>query len=237
MKTRSLQRGSALLTVVAVTSILLLLVLGVLAYSASSRRRSIGVGRGLIEQSCAAAGLQLARAHFAQNYNLWGTFLSAPGTFNPIGWSPNVDNRSIPYPAANATAADRLNAQSLRISNPALFRDIDNDGIQDVYLYCRDNDDERPPALNNWQVDSDQTIIVGAMCINNNLRARRADGTVDDDPQTAEALLKWERPVRGGGGMGSEINPATGLPLTNASPGLSNATGGAGASGTGNANP
>lgn len=107
---------------------------------------------------------------------------------------------------------------------------------RDVYIYCRDNADERPPATNDWTVDNDNAIIVGAMCINDRLRARKPDGTLDDDLQTAEALLKWERPVAGTGGkIGTQLNDK-GEVVVNASPGLGNATGGAGATGTGNGN-
>lgn len=246
MKNRSLARGSALLTVVALTSILLLLVIGVLAYSASSRRRTISAGRGLIEQSCAAAGLQLARAYFGQRHDLWETYLKTPGTYNPIGWTTDIDpikpeeQHSQPYASPTATAD--VKARVIKMmedpSTNELFIDIDNDEdhVRDVYIYCRDNADERPPATNDWKVDNDNAIIVGAMCINDRLRARRPDGTLDDDLQTAEALLKWERPVAGTGGkIGTQLNDK-GEVVVDASPGLGNATGGAGATGTGNGN-
>jgi hypothetical protein len=240
MKNRPLARGSALLTVVALTSILLLLVIGVLAYSASSRRRTISAGRGLIEQSCAAAGLQLARAYFGQRHDSWGTYLSNPEIYNPIGWTSDPDKHSEPY--APPTAHDDVKAKVRKMmedpSTSGLFFDIDNDSdnVRDVYIYCRDNADERPPATNDWNTDNDNAIIVGAMCINDRLRARRPDGTLDDDLQTAEALLKWERPVAGTGGkIGTQLNDE-GEVVVDASPGLGNATGGAGASGTGNGN-
>ncbi len=232
MKCRRFERGSALLTVVALSAVLLAVVIGVLTYASNVRRRTINSGRAMTEQSCVAAGLEIARARFGANYIHWNEYLSTPSVYNPIGWSV-PDSTSSSATSSPTTSLFFVKSppgvdsqvEDFRHANPGLFADLDNDGKPDVYIYCRDNMDERPPAPNNWNVDSDQTIIVGAMCISDTLAPRRPDGTIDPDMMTAEALLKWDYRSAGNNDLSAKGAPGHELSI-----------GGAGGDGSGNRN-
>ncbi len=211
MNKRAFERGSALITVLALSSILLMMAMGLLFFSGHVHQRSIRVARAMTEQACTATGLQLARGYFGKNYANWDIYLGDPSSYNPLGWSDD-SGKSVPRGNLDAVKA-------LRRDHRELFADLDGDGLPDVYIYCRDNQDERPPATNDWTKDSDQVIVVGALCISETLVPLRQDDTRDPDRMSAEALLKWEdRPGVGSG------------------PGVTSVTGGAGPTGSGNQN-
>jgi hypothetical protein len=181
MKRPRTPRGSALLTVVILSSILLLVAMGVLSYASSVRQRSINNVRSLPREACAESGLQLARSYFGANFNLWNTYLSTPSVYNPIQSS------------ANSAPADPASA-ALQSEHPELFADFDGDGKYDVYIYCRDNPDERPPATPNPARDNDQVLIVGSMCISSTMVPRLANGAASAERLTIEGLLTYDSP-------------------------------------------
>ncbi len=174
MKTRS--RGSALLNALLLTGILLLIVLLVLSFAAANRRRAIRHARALDRESCAFTGLNYARTYFANNFGNWNTYLAAPAQYNPI-------------PPGTADPS----SSTLKAARPELFLDLDADTRPDVYVFVRDNQDELPPATQNFALDNDQNVIVGALCISTTLQPRREDGTIDTDSQMVESLLSFNQ--------------------------------------------
>ena len=163
------QRGSALLTVVILTGVMLFMVLGVLMYAQQGRSRAIRTSRKADRASCSEAGLQLARAYFGTHYAQWNTYLADPAHYHAASPSP--------------------------ATGPAeLYVDLDSDGVPDVYLYVRDNADELPPAPDNPARDNDQVVIVGAQCISSTLRPRLDDGRVDPAALVTEGLLQYNLP-------------------------------------------
>lgn len=183
MRANRKARGSALLTTVIFTMLILAAALALLTYSSQSRRRAINVSRSIDRQACTGAGLQLARAYFGRTFSQWNTYLDAPSSYNPVASSWNT----APADPANAT---------LRTNRPELFSDLDGDGASDVYIYVRDNEDERLPAAVNWRRDNDQVVIVGAVCISRTLVPKRGD-VPDTDALSTEALLSYNMPGNG----------------------------------------
>lgn len=172
---RDRERGSALLTAAAMTTVLMLVLVGLIHYASRSKFRAIAVSRSVSRISCADSGLQLARAYYGRNNPLWNTtFLPNPAIYN----------------AANSIAADATARANLITAHPELFADLDGDGNPDVYLYVRDNMDEFLPNPNNLSRDNDLTVIVGAMCISSTLLPRTEDGRTAD-PIMAEGLLSF----------------------------------------------
>ncbi|MHA7628390.1 hypothetical protein [Corallococcus sp. M7] len=175
-------RGSTLLLVVLLVTVLLGLVAGVMAYASSERSRAVTFSRTGQRQGCAESGLQLARGYFGRNYAQWNTFLSAPGTYDPIASPTNT------APANPRTADGRA---AIKTVNPALFADLDGDGRDDVYLYIRDNEDEFKPLSPEWNRDNDQQVVVGAICISDTLIPRRSDNTQDPSALAVEGILQY----------------------------------------------
>ncbi len=172
---RERERGSALLTAAALTTVLMMVLAGMIYYASRSRLRAISVSRHVSRISCADSGLQLARAYFGRNNALWNTtFLPNPGVYN----------------AANAMATDATARASLITTHPELFADLDGDGRADVYLYVRDNIDEFLPNPNNLSRDNDLNVVVGAICVSSTLLPRTEDGR-SADPIMAEGLLSF----------------------------------------------
>lgn len=175
-------RGSTLLLVVLLVTVLLGLVAGVMAYASSERMRAVTSSRVGQRQGCAESGLQLARGYFGRNYGQWDTFLSTPGVYDPIASPTNT------APANPRTAAGRA---AIKTANPALFADLDGDGKDDVYLYIRDNEDEFKPLAPEWNRDNDQQVVVGAICISETLIPRRGDNTQDPSALAVEGILQY----------------------------------------------
>lgn len=161
--TRKPTAGSALVTIMALTAVVLSAVGGIIYYAGQERARAINVSRNLSRYGCAEAGLQMARAFYGVNYNNWNTYLADGANYNPLAGAD-------PWGAALVAA------------HPELFADLDGDGKLDVYMYIRDNPDELPPAIDNPNRDNDQVAIVGAVCISSTLVPRRADGTSEEAP-------------------------------------------------------
>ncbi len=172
------ERGAALLVVMMLTGILLMFVLAILLTTGEGTRRAVAHGKKSQQLDCAEAGLELAKDYYSANQGNWSTYLADPVHYNPVcaTWMKNsascpagassVTNQS-PVATATQTAANPLStaAGSARQAHPELFADLDGDGNPDVYMYIRDNQDEFPPASNDWTHDNDQEVYVGAVCI------------------------------------------------------------------------
>lgn len=184
MDVRTRPRGAALLTALLMVALLAAIVGALLVYVHQQRLRTIAAARSMVRDSCAASGLQHARAYFARRQADWNGFLAKPPgekvqhPFNPVkaSWNPNP---------ADPKSTELQNA------HPELFVDLDGDGPVDVYLYIRDNPDEGLPAPENWERDNDQIVIVGAACISKTMVPRRQDGTVDPALVVFEGLLSY----------------------------------------------
>jgi len=181
MRARRHERGSAILIAMGVTMVLLLSVTGIYLYVTGQRDRTARQTRELSRVDCAQAGLELSRAYFAKNVGSWNTYLADPSHYNPV-------------PATwNTTPADPTTT-ALQTSYSQLFFDLDGDGKLDVYIYMRDNQDELPPAPNNWKHDNDQNVIVGAECISGTMAPRLQNGLIDSSKLSAESLLSYNTP-------------------------------------------
>ena len=179
---KSSQRGSALLTVFVLTSLMLVIALGLLTYSNNVRFRAIFSARSQNRQSCAEAGLLLARNYYAANWILLPTFLANPDIYDPFpatwmtasGKTPSTPTLSLSAPFVTA----------FHQAHPELFADLDGDTVPDVYFYIRDNQDEQPMR------DYDQTVIVGALCISNTLVPKSKEGQPSQGTEYVEGLMQ-----------------------------------------------
>ncbi|GEN05098.1 hypothetical protein SAMN05443572_1011358 [Myxococcus fulvus] len=183
MRSSPSPRGATLLVVVLLVTVLLGLVASLMMYAGGERIRAVASSRASQRQSCADSGLQLARSYFGRNYPSWNTYLSQPAVYDPVRSSFNLN----PADPADPT---------LRANHPELFADVDGDGKPDVYIYIRDNEDEFAPLMVDWRRDNDQVALVGAICISETLRPRRADGAQTPTQLALEGLLSYN----GGGG-------------------------------------
>jgi len=199
MHNRRSERGSALLVAMVVGAVLLLLVAGLFAYAGQERKRSSIQVRALNRVGCAQAGLQLARTYFATNVKNWPTYLQDPKHYNPVSsaWMVSGYHSCVSTcTALDLTDATTLTTMEADTTNKYadLFYDLDGDGNKDVYIYMRDNQDEFPPATNDWTRDNDQNVIVGAVCISTTMVPRLQDGRVDSSQLTVESLLSYNTP-------------------------------------------
>ena len=152
------------MTSIIFVTIVLTITASLLYYASWSRRRAVQAARAEVEQSCAQSGLQIAYAYFTdpQQVMNWNTYLNDPSEYNPV---PSTWNTT---PAlANGWSA-------LILAKPQLFYDLDGDGKEDVYIYIRDNADDMGVQL--WNVDADQTVYLGAVCISSTLLPRNTNG-------------------------------------------------------------
>jgi type II secretory pathway pseudopilin PulG len=173
------QRGSSLISVMVMVTVILVLLASMLAYAVSQRAAAIRYSRAANQLTCAESGIQLARTYFARNFVNWNTYLSQPNIYNPIQTSWN-------NPPANFGPGSPL-----RASNPELFIDVDGDNLPDVYIYIRDNQDEFPPAVDNPLRDNDQNVIVGAICISTTMAPSVAPGQTTPPPMQVESILSF----------------------------------------------
>jgi len=155
-------------------------------------------------------------------------FLTDPSVYNPVkatwmatGYTVTrtktgaVDSCKAPClvanPVAPAGSAGTCAAIPLCVTHPELFFDLDGDGKPDVYIYIRDNMDEKGvQATQDWLFDSDQNVIVGAVCISRTLAPRGADGNIDPSRISVEALLSYDSAAGAGGGYDMHTHGATG---------------------------
>ena len=196
------ERGGALLVVVVLMAALLVLSLGLIRYAGVDSLRAASGARSLQRESCAQSGVQIAKAYFGRNFTRWATFLNEPQRYNP---------ERLPATALDpdpVDPADYSNA-SFQAANPELFADLDNRPGLDVYIYVRDNDDERPPAGPDYRRDNDQNVIIGAVCISTTMVPADESGSPSRAQLVAETLLQYNTPdgtyraQAGGGASGT----------------------------------
>jgi hypothetical protein len=171
-------RGSTMLMVIILVTVLMGLVAGILLYAGKERVRAVSAGRNGQRQSCAESGLQLARSYFGRNFQNWNTYLAAPAIYDPVKSSYNANPANPRNPA-------------LQTAHPELFADLDDDGKLDVYLYIRDNDDELYPLPAEHNRDNDHNVVVGAICISETLTPRAADNAMAAPLLANEGLLSY----------------------------------------------
>lgn len=137
---RPRQRGSAMLVTLIVIAALLA---GgaILVHMEVGSTRSADVTRmGMSALYCAEAGLAAATPVVAQNYTQWGGALAMSGSSTPDDSEPSW-------------LASGFN------------HDLDGDGVADVAVYIKDNDDEPPPGINDLTKDNDLAVYVVSRCI------------------------------------------------------------------------
>jgi hypothetical protein len=184
IKKSRLERGSALMTSVLLISVMLVVTAGVLFFAGQERRRAIQLSRAIPRNYCVETGMQMARTYFGANQATWNTYLSAPTQYNPVASTTNTT------PADPSTTA-------LQTARPELFADLDGDGLHDVYIYIRDNQDDFTQfkeATRDDSRDNDLQVIVGAVCISSTLVPKREDGKPSPVPQTSEGILQYTPP-------------------------------------------
>jgi hypothetical protein len=180
------RRGAALVTAVLMMGLLAAVVAALLVYVQHQRNRSIAAARAMVRESCAASGMQYARAYFARHQLQWGSYLA-----KPAGFSSSVPHPYNPVPSSWNTHPAVPLSPALKEAHPELFADLDGDGTSDVYIYVRDNADEGLPADEDWGRDNDQIVIVGAVCISPTMVPRRQDGSIDPLLVTVEGVLSY----------------------------------------------
>jgi hypothetical protein len=192
-------RGSAMLVTYSLMAILMIMVLGLMAYAFQRRQQAVFVARSMNRWSCAEAGLQLAKNYFGRNFGNWNTYLNNPSVYNPVQASYNTHPAPCNHggnPAVPPAGQDTCNFTGAAVAaiqgiDPNLFADLDGDGKMDVYIYIRDNADELPPAPQNYLQDNDQNVYVGAICISQTLAPRLGNGLIDPSGLNVEALLSY----------------------------------------------
>ena len=143
MTQRNSQRGSAMLVTMIIVSSLLAGAAVLVSMQLSSNRASDLTRTGLSATYCAEAGLDAARGVVQANVANWPAALAACN-------SPSL------FPCASP---------SWLTPGGGFNTDIDGDGIPDVAVYIKDNDDEIPPTPNNLGVDNDLSVFVVSRCI------------------------------------------------------------------------
>jgi hypothetical protein len=196
----SARRGVALISALIVMAILLVSLSGLVYYANLARARAINVARDAQRMSCAEAGLQLAKSVYGRaSWQTLQGYLQNPAKYNAVG-----STMSGPNPAP-AKPLDPL----WQAANPDVLADLDQDGLPDVYIYIRDDQDELAPNLDNWLSDNNQKFIVGALCISTTMTPRGVGGRDRPAQHTLalEALLSQNQAsnayTQGSGGDGS----------------------------------
>lgn len=190
------RRGSALLTVMLLVAILAMLGGTLLLIAQNQMIASVNTTRTFPRNYCLDTGLQMARSYYGANFACWSktcTTANAPGGFllnmgiynpvvasyNPVATAANPSNSPSGYLGTAWVATE-----SALGAHPELFADLDGDGIPDVYIYIRDNQDEIPSVFNPtlgdmWYRDEDEQVYIGAVCISPTLAPRLSNGLVN----------------------------------------------------------
>jgi hypothetical protein len=130
---RNSQRGSAMLVTMIVVSALLAGAAVLVSMTLASSKSTDLERNGLASLYCAEAGMTLAQPVIIANYSQWAGSLCTT--------MPNCPEP--PWLTAGFN------------------HDLDGDGVPDVTVYIKDNDDEVP---SNPAVDSDNKIFIVATC-------------------------------------------------------------------------
>jgi hypothetical protein len=133
------QRGSAILITLLLLSALLAgaAVLSSIQIS-STRGASLSRSR-MTALYCAEAGLTASNAVVSVNYAQWNSALCKPSCAEP--------------------------AQPSWLGSTAFSHDLDSDGVDDLSITLRDDDDELAPAANNPSVDTNYMVYIVSTCL------------------------------------------------------------------------
>ncbi len=145
---RTSQRGSAMLVTMIVVSALLAGAAVLVSMQLASSKSTDLERNGLASLYCAEAGMTLAQPVIIANYSQWAGSLC---TTMP----------SCPEPPWLTTGFNH---------------DLDGDGISDVTVYIKDNDDSDPSLAN----DTDNTIFIVSTCTK-----------YPDTPKQVEELINY----------------------------------------------
>ncbi|MFL5353792.1 hypothetical protein [Archangium sp.] len=157
MKSRArAPRGSTLLTSLAVTLLLALIIFGVLAYTGAERERSGRSVRDIDAQSCAESAAQWGRKYYGDNYARWNDMLkpnsgySNPESTDPSNWGDG--------------SFGRIDGHAVDASHPPDFR-----------VTLSDNIDEFFPATPDSTTDNDLQVVLRAECLVGRLALSRSE--------------------------------------------------------------
>ena len=131
------QRGSAMLVTMIIVSALLAGAAVLVSMQLASSRSTDLERNGLASLYCAEAGMMAAQPTVTSNYSQWA--------------------------GSMCTTAPSLCTQPSWLSNTAFSHDLDGDGIDDFYVYIKDDDDETSGA-NNPAVDTNNKVFIVSTC-------------------------------------------------------------------------
>lgn len=168
MKSRA-PRGSTILTALAVTLLLALIIFGVLAYTGAERERSGRSVRDIDAQSCAESAAQWGRRFYGERYPRWNDMLAGmPGS---TGYN---NPESMDVSTWGEGSYGRIDGSPVDASHPADFR-----------VTLSDNVDEFPPAAPDPTQDNDLQVVLRAECLIRRLALAETD--LVEAPRTASA--------------------------------------------------
>ena len=151
-RSRSRQRGSAMLVTLIIIAALLAGAAVLVSLQLASNRSTDLTKSQMSALYCAEAGLSAARPFVAAHY-------TKPGTVAPTGWASAILASSTGDFSEPDFIFDNINLASLA------GHDVDGDGIPDFVVYLKDNGDEGV-AADNPGVDNDLEVFIVSKCIN-----------------------------------------------------------------------
>ena len=138
---RHSERGSAMLVTMIIVSALFAGAAVLVSMQMATNKTSDVERNGLAALYCAEAGLTASHVAVANNYSNWSAALCSSncGSANQPSW----------------------------LSNTAFSHDLDGDGVDDFYVYLRDNDDETgtAPSNNALGSNSDYKVFIVSTCM------------------------------------------------------------------------
>lgn len=168
-------RGSTLLTALAVTLLLALIIFGVLAYTGAERERSGRSVRDIDAQSCAESAAQWGRKFYGDNYDRWNDWLkpnsgySNPGSTDSSTWGEG--------------SFGRIDGHAVDASHPPDFR-----------VTIADNIDEFFPAVPDPTTDNDLQVVLRAECLVGRLALSRSE-LVEETRVPTDDPYQWRGQV------------------------------------------
>jgi len=174
MKSRA-QRGSTLLTALAVTSLLALIIFGVLTYTGAERERSGRSVRDLDAQTCSESAAQWGRKFYGEPYARWNELLAeGSGYSNPESKDPTT---------WGAGSFGRIDGKPVDATHPADFR-----------VTLSDNVDEFFPSAPDSSHDNDLQVVLRAECLMSRLALSETE-LIEAPRSAAEDPYKWHGKV------------------------------------------